>query len=323
MRTGQDNNFGITTMQYLKIFRPPNLAIIILTQYLIRYCLLNPFYSASGVPFAIGSFDFALLVLSTLLIAAGGNIINDITDIDSDRINKPEKLWIGKLMTKNNAYGLYITVTTVGVAIGFYLSFRIGYLMFGFIYLAIALMLFFYSSNYQKIAVAGNVIISLLSAMVILIVWLFEFFALRSQPALFAKLMPVTGFAGKLIWSYAVFAFLTSLIREIVKDIEDAEGDKRAGYRTLPVVAGVSRTKTVVIALSVITMAALGFAQYKLTEHNMMMVFWYLLIAVQSLFAYLIYLTVKAKKKEDFKTVSDAAKIVMVAGILSMQLFCI
>ena len=310
-------------MQYLRIFRLPNLAIIILTQYLIRYCLLKPFYAGSGISFAINSFDFALMVFSTLLITAGGNIINDITDIDSDRINKPEKLWVGKLMTKKSAYSLYIALTAAGVITGFYLSFRIGYLMFGFIYLAIALMLYFYSSNYQKIALAGNITVSLLSAMVILIVWLYEFFALRSQPALFAKLMPVSGFVSVLIWGYAAFAFLTSLIREIVKDIEDIEGDTKAGYKTLPVVSGAGRANKFVIVLTVITMAALGFGQYFLFEHSLMMVFWYLMIAVQTLFAYLLYLTIKARTKEDFKTVGDAAKIVMVAGILSMQLFCV
>ena len=310
-------------MQYLKIFRPPNLVIIILTQYLIRYCLLNPFYSASGVPFAIGSFDFALLVLSTLLIAAGGNIINDILDIDSDKINKPDKIWVGKLMTKKNAYFIYLALSITGVTIGFYLSFRIGYLMFGFIYLAIALLLYFYSSSYQKIAFVGNITVSVLSAMVVLIVWLYEFFALRSQPVFFAKLMPVTGIVSILVWSYAVFAFLTSVIREIVKDIEDREGDAKAGYRTLPVVSDIGTSKAVVIIITIITMAALGYGQYVLFNHNMMMVFWYLLIAVQSLFAYILYLMVKAKKKEDFKAVSDAAKIVMIAGILSMQLFCI
>ena len=310
-------------MQFLKVFRPPNLAIIILTQYLIRYCLLNPFYTSSGISFSISAFNFALLVLATLLIAAGGYIINDILDVESDKINKPDKVWIGKLMTKKRAYLLYFTLTIIGVIIGFYLSFYIGYIMFGLIFVAIALLLYFYSTTYQKIAILGNIAISFLSAMVILIVWLYEFFALRSQPVLFAEVMPDLKYISSLVQSYAVFAFLTSILREIVKDIEDREGDMKAGYRTLSVVYGVGKTKTFVIVLTVITMVALGFGQYFLFEHNLMMVFWYLMIAVQSLFAYLLYMTIKAKKKEDFKTVSDAAKIVMVAGILSMQLFCI
>ncbi len=309
--------------QYLKIFRVPNLAIIILTQYLIRYCLLNPFYTNSGISFAISAFDFALLVLSTLLIAAGGYIINDILDVETDKINKPDKVWIGKLMTKKIAYILYLTLTITGVIIGFYLSFRIGYLMFGLIFIAIALLLYFYSTTYQKIAILGNIAISFLSAMVILIVWLYEFFALRSQPVLFAEVMPDLKYISTLVQSYASFAFLTSIIREIVKDIEDREGDMKAGYRTLSVVYSVSTSKMIVIIFTILTMAALGYGQYVLFQHNLMMIFWYLLIAVQTLFAYLLFLTIKSKNKEDFKSVSDAAKIVMVAGILSMQLFCI
>jgi 4-hydroxybenzoate polyprenyltransferase len=310
-------------MQYLKIFRPPNLAIIILTQYLIRYCLLNPFYTNSGIFFAISAFNFALLVLATLLIAAGGYIINDILDVESDKINKPDKVWIGKLMTKKRAYILYLTLTIIGVIIGFYLSFYIGYIMFGLIFVAIALLLYFYSTTYQKIAILGNIAISFLSAMVILIVWLYEFFALRSQPVLFAEVMPDLKYISTLVQSYAVFAFLTSIIREIVKDIEDRDGDMKAGYRTLPIVYGVSTSKMIVMILAILTMAALGYGQYVLFQNNLMIVFWYLLIAVQTLFAYLLFLTIKSKNKEDFKSVSDAAKIVMVAGILSMQLFCI
>ncbi len=309
--------------QYLKILRVPNLAIIILTQYLIRYCLLNPFYTKSGMSFAISAFDFAILVIATLLIAAGGYIINDILDVESDKINKPDKVWIGKLMTKKKAYILYLTLTITGVIIGIYLSSRIGYLMFSLIFIAIALLLYFYSTTYQKIAILGNIAISFLSAMVILIVWLYEFFALRSQPVLFAEVMPDLKYISTLVQSYAVFAFLTSIIREIVKDIEDREGDMKAGYRTLPVVFGVSTSKMIVIILAILTMAALGYGQYVLFQHNLMMIFWYLLIAVQTLFAYLLFLMIKSKNKEDFKSVSDAAKIVMVAGILSMQLFCI
>ncbi len=310
-------------LQQFKILRLPNLAIIILTQYLIRYCLLGPVYSNNSIPFAIDSFNFALLVLSTLLIAAGGNIINDIMDIKTDKVNKPGKVWAGKLMSKKSAYILYFILTLTGVIIGFYLSFLIGYLMFGLIYLTIALLLYFYSVSYQRIAFLGNITVSILSAMVILIVWLYEFFALRSDPSLFAKLMPVTGYISTFIWGYAIFAFLTSLIREIVKDIEDREGDMASGYKTLPVIDGAGKAKAIAMIITLVSMIALGSGQYFLLEHNLVIVFWYLLIAVQPLFAYLIYLLVKAKKKEDFKTVSDAAKIVMVAGILSMQLFCI
>jgi 4-hydroxybenzoate polyprenyltransferase len=257
------------------------------------------------------------------LIAAGGYIINDILDVESDKINKPDKVWIGKLMTKKRAYILYVTLTIIGVIIGFYLSFYIGYIMFGLIFVAIALLLYFYSTTYQKIAILGNIAISFLSAMVILIVWLYEFFALRSQPVLFAEVMPDLKYISTLVQSYAVFAFLTSIIREIVKDIEDRDGDMKAGYRTLPIVYGVSTSKMIVMILAILTMAALGYGQYVLFQNNLMIVFWYLLIAVQTLFAYLLFLTIKSKNKEDFKSVSDAAKIVMVAGILSMQLFCI
>ncbi len=308
---------------YLKIIRIPNLLIIILTQYLLRICIIGTFYGLNATSPAFGHFDFALLVLSTLLIAAGGYVINDYFDLEVDKINRPGKMVIGKSMTMGSAYLYYWILTIIGVAIGFYLSFRVKYFMLGFIFIAIAMMLWFYSAKYKKTAFWGNFVISLLSAMVVLIVWLFEFFALRANPINYAEAMKQLGLISIVVAGYAIFAFLVSMIREIAKDVEDLEGDKAAGYKTLPVAIGIKGAKRIAIVITCVTIILLAICQYYLFEMKLMLVFWYLLIAVQSFLFFLIYSILKAKTKEDYHFLSNAAKIIMVAGILSMQLFYI
>jgi 4-hydroxybenzoate polyprenyltransferase len=308
---------------YLKIIRIPNLLIIILTQYLLRICVIGTFYGLNATSPALSQFDFALLVLSTLLIAAGGYVINDYNDIEVDKINKPGKVIIGKSLSSNSSFLYYWILTMAGVVIGFYLSFTVQYFMLGFIFVAIAMMLWFYSAQYKKTAFWGNFVIALLSAMVVLIVWLFEFFALRANPINYTEAMKQLELIGSIVAAYAVFAFLVSLIRELVKDIEDMEGDKASGYKTLPVWAGINPTKSVAAIVTCFTILLLALSQFYLYKMNLMFVFWYLLIAVQSLLFFQLYNLIKAKKKEDYHFLSNTAKIIMVAGILSMQLFYI
>ena len=285
--------------------------------------MIKPFYGLEYVNPALGEIDFALLVLSTLLIASGGYVINDYFDKGPDKINKPGKNLIGKSISAEATQILYWLLSITGILIGFYLSYKVNYLMLGFIFIAIVMMLWLYSSKYQKTVLWGNLAISSLSAMVILIVWLFEFFALRANPVKFAGAMKQFSIISILIAGYTLFAFLVSLIREIVKDIEDIEGDKDAGYRTLPIFIGVKKSSLVVSGIILISIGLLAYGQFMLFQNEFKLVFWYLMIAVQTLLIYLLYNTFTAHTKEDFHFLSNAAKILMVAGILSMQLFCV
>jgi 4-hydroxybenzoate polyprenyltransferase len=267
--------------------------------------------------------NFSLLVLATLLIASGGYIINDYFDIEIDKINKPEKRIIGKMIPEKRAMNMYWIITILGNVIGFYLAFRINYLFLGFIFPLTAIMLWYYSSRFQKTVVWGNLMISLLSAMVILIVWLFEFFTLRNTPIIYINVLSQIKMIGYIVASYAVFAYLVTLIREIVKDIEDREGDQKGNYKTLAIVFGSEKAKWVAIIIHITAVLFLAVLQYYLYMVGLNLVFWYLLAAVQSLFLFVLYYLLQAKTKEDFHFISNALKIIMVAGILSMQIFYI
>ena len=306
---------------YLKIIRLPNLAIIVLTQYLLRICIIGTWFGFSGVEPSMSEFNFFLLVLSTILIAAGGYVINDIFDVETDQINKPEKILINKSIPISIAYKMYYGLTITGTLIGFYLAFAVQYFLLGFIFVATVLLLWYYSSKYQKKVLWGNIFISGLSAMVIIIVWLFELYALRADILTYTEVMKHIRMVSIIIAAYALFAFLVSMIREIAKDIEDLDGDKVAEYTTLPIVYGVKKAKLLTSVLILASIFFLAFAMYFLYVKGIMMVFWYLLVAVQTLFVFLLYNLMKAESKEDFQFLSNACKIIMVAGILSMQLF--
>ena len=307
---------------YFKIVRLPNLGIIVLTQYLLRYCVINTWYGYSGVSAAFSNLDFALLVLSTILITAGGNVINDIFDVETDKINKPEKRLIGKSISELSAKILYLLLSISGLLIGVYLAYQVKSVQLGLIFPAIVIMLFLYSKTYQKTMLLGNVIVASLSAMVILIVWLFEFFALTSNPMVYVEVQSSLKHVSYIFFAYAMFAFIVSLIREILKDVEDKEGDEESGYGTLAIVLGKEMAKYIAASILALGMAFLAFAQYWLFENDFLLVTWYLGI-VQILFMYVLYYVLKAKTKNDFHSVSNACKILMLAGVLSMQLFCV
>ncbi|MCD4730442.1 MAG: geranylgeranylglycerol-phosphate geranylgeranyltransferase, partial [Bacteroidales bacterium] len=253
--------------------------------------------------------------------AAGGYVINDIFDIEIDKINKPDKVLINKTISLSKAYQLYYGLTIVGTLTGFYLAFAVQYFLLGFIFVATVLLLWFYSSKYQKTVLWGNIFISGLSAMVIIIVWLFELYALRADILTYTEVMKQIHVVSILVTAYGLFAFLVSMIREIAKDIEDMDGDKSASYKTLPIKVGTKKAKLLANVLIIVSVLLLAYAQYHLYIKGIMLVFWYLLVAVQTLFLFLLYNSVKAESKEDFQFLSNACKIIMVAGILSMQLF--
>ncbi len=308
-------------MKYLKIVRIPNLAIIVLTQYLLRICIIGTYFGFSGVGPAMSDFNFFLLVLSTVLIAAGGYVINDIFDVEIDKINKPDKVLINESIPLSVANRLYYGLTITGTLIGFYLAFAVQYFLLGLVFVATVLLLWLYSSKYQKTVLWGNIFISGLSAMVVIIVWLFELYALRADILTYTEVMKQIRIVSIIVAAYGLFAFLVSMIREITKDIEDMDGDRSAAYKTLPIIIGVNKAKLLFNMLIIVSVLLLAFAMYHLYLKGIMLVFWYLLVAVQTLFLFVLYNAFKAKNKEDFHFLSNACKIIMVAGILSMQLF--
>ncbi len=305
---------------YFLVFRVPNLIIIILTQFLVRYCIINSIFQFQGVGVQLDLSDFILLVLATILIAAGGYIINDYYDIDIDEFNKKKTNMIGREISIKTSWILYFSINTLAVILGFILASNISSFQLGFIFPIIAGLLWFYSTRYKGMLFWGNLIVALLAALVLLIVWLFEFMALRNNPEVFLDVMKVMGKVNIFVWSYALFAFLTTLLREWIKDVEDMKGDERFGCQTLPIVFGIKKMKVFLVSFIILLIVLLGYGQIYLIRSGYIFTFVYLIVAVQLLFIYLLYLVIKLKQHEDMEFAGLMAKIIIVAGVLSMEL---
>jgi 4-hydroxybenzoate polyprenyltransferase len=306
-----------------QLVRLPNVLIIILTMFLLRYCIVLP-YLYADTPGLISPFpDFLVLVLVTVLLAVGGYVINDYFDVKIDRINRPGKLVVNKLISGHMAIKLHMILNGIAILLGFYLAWRVKTVSFGIIFPFISGLLWIYSAKYKRILFWGNFIVAGLSAFVILVLWLFEFFWLRLDPARLADVLPVIRWVNQVFLAYATFAFLVSMVREIIKDMEDAEGDETVGCRTLPLVVGMKFSRSIVAAILVITIILLGYAQLILYRINMAVAFWYFIFPVQSGAIYLLVKLFYARKKQDYHYLSTLCKLIMLTGILSMEVIFI
>lgn len=302
-------------IQFLKLIRWKNLIMIALVQYLIKYALLLPFSESHGVLITLSDFNFFLLVLATVCIAAGGYIINDIYDIEADKINKPNKLIINKHITEKNGNTFFILLNVIGVGIGFYLSHGIGKPEFFAIFFLASALLYMYSSYLKHIAVVGNVVVSLVVCLSILLVGIFELI-----PAMDATNKAVQTTFLNIIRDYAVFAFMINLIRELVKDVEDIDGDYKAGMQTLPIVIGRERTNKIVFILSLIPVFSVIYYVITYFFKQQLVVGYFLVLVI----APLIYISIKlfsAEQKTQYKHISLVLKLVMLTGILSLLLY--
>lgn len=296
---------------FLNLIRWKNLLIIALVQVLIKYALFEPF----NIDITLDGFGFSLLVISTLCIAAAGNIINDIYDIDTDLINKPNKVIISKSISEPKAFNLFLLLTILGVCIGFYLSNLINKTGFSAIFIFSSALLYVYSTSLKQTILIGNIIVSVLIAMSIIIVGLFDLL-----PAITPENQHTQLTMFKILLNYALFAFMINLMREIIKDIEDIEGDTKAVMRTLPIVTGKNRTTKVLFGLSFIPLIAVVYYVVTYLFNYQIAVGYFLLFII----APLLYFTIKifsAKTTKELHHLSNVLKLIMLFGVLSLLLY--
>jgi 4-hydroxybenzoate polyprenyltransferase len=302
-------------IHFFKLIRWKNLILIALVQYLVKYALLLPFYESYQVTTTLSTLAFTLLVIATICIAAGGYVINDIYDIETDKVNKPSKVIINKHISEKNALNLFIILNVIGVGLGFYLSNGIGKSGYFVIFIIASALLYIYSSYLKQMLLVGNVVVSLVVSLSILLVGIFELLPVINDAN---RDIQITFF--KIILDYAVFAFMINLVREIVKDIEDIDGDYKAGMQTLPIVLGRERANRVVFILSLIPIFSVIYYLITYLFKQTEVVGYFLLFII----APLIYVTIKlfsAEQKKQYRHLSIVLKLVMLTGMLSMVLY--
>lgn len=261
---------------------------------------------------------FYLLVAASVCIAGAGYIINDYFDLSIDAVNKPQKIVIDRVIKRRWAIVWHWILSGIGLLLSFYICYKIGSWIIGLANVLAVFLLWFYSTTFKRKLLSGNIIIAALTAWVIVVVYFFcgahiSIWRLEtgSTSARFFKFTVL----------YAGFAFIVSLIREVIKDIEDKEGDARYGCKTMPIVWGVPTSKVFTAVWLVVCIAALAIVQLYAWQLGWWIISVYSIVCVILPLLYILRNLYKAVTPADFHRLSSIVKLVMLAGILSMLFF--
>ncbi len=305
---------------FLKMVRLPNLIFIALTQVLFHQCVIHPILADIGLRPVLDGWIFVLLVIASVAIAAAGYIINDYFDINIDEVNKPQKNVVDHIVSRRWAMFWHFLLSTIGVLLSFVISWKTGLWYIVIANFFCVLLLFGYSVSLKRKLLSGNILISLLTAWVILVLCLSEAGLLTFDNTDIivheakAKILRIGGL-------YAGFAFISSLIREAVKDMEDMEGDARYGCRTMPIVWGVHVTKVYVSVWLIVLIAVLVIVQVYVLQFRWWMPVLYSVLLILLPLGYIFYYLFHARSRAQFARLSQWTKLVMLTGILSMIFF--
>jgi len=304
---------------FFKLIRWPNLFFIAVTQVLFRFFVLNFVYRGSnndyGENIKLSLPLFYWLVFASVSIAAAGYIINDYFDVNIDLVNKPDKLIVDRYIKRRWTIVWHIILSFIGLVISCYIGYKLRNFYIPLFNFAAIIALFFYSTTFKKKLLIGNIIISLLTAWVILVLTFSEYSFRIIFPDIYWKRLVKVSFI------YAGFAFIISLIREVIKDMEDMQGDAKYGCTTMPIVWGLQVSKVFAAVWLVVIIAGIAFVQFYVIQLG-----WWL-SAIYSLLTIIIPLTwvlrklYMAQSPKDFHQLSNAVKLVMFTGILSMIFF--
>jgi len=292
---------------------------------LMRYFVLRPLVEVNGYELQLSFWQFVLLVLSTVLIAAAGNIINDYFDQRTDRVNKPKDIIVGVHVKRRVAMFVHQVFNFVGLALAFYLSWSIGMWKLSIVSFFAAGSLWFYSVQFKRDLIIGNVLIAFLAGLVPVLVGIYEipllidtygeevtrYFRLErplEDPTIYFKLL------FYFIFGYAVFAFALNLIREMQKDMADIKGDARIGAKTVPLVYGIKNAKKITAVLIVIVIASLIVLQQKVVNDPYS--FTYMLGAVILPLLAGLWVNHRAVKRVQFVRAGNFMKLAMLGGLL-------
>lgn len=299
--------------------RWPNLVFIFLTQLLFYYCIQLPLHDSPAgyvLPW-LNQPLFFLLATSSVLIAAAGYIINDYFDLNIDRVNKPKRLVVDRIIKRRWTILWHWILSGIGLILSFYVSWRLRNPLIALGNLSCVILLYFYSTTFKRKLLIGNIIISLLTAWVVLVLYVGELhwagFGISNYRLLLSTLF-------KFAIVYSSFAFLLSLIREVIKDIEDMDGDMKYGCRTMPIVWGVNVAKVYAGTLIVVLLGALVILQFYVLQKAWIPLAVYGGLLIDLPLLYILRKLYAAQTKQEYHRLSNIIKLVMLAGILSIIL---
>ncbi len=298
---------------FFKLIRVGNLLIIAITQICMKYLVFSPLNEYSSFTPAL----FSISLLSTLLIAAAGYIINDYFDVKTDKINHPETVVVDVAIKRRWAMALHIIFNAIGLVLGLYLALKCHSLKLVTFQILSILLLWFYSTHFKKQLLVGNIVVSLLTATIPVMPMVYDYYLSAGADVLLLRHL----FGGYLktfyviVFGYSAFAFLTSFAREFMKDMEDYKGDIQTGCKTMPIVWGMITSKVVTFFLIVITIGLLLLASIKFYTYRQYISVYYILGLVVLPLTLLIVQVIRAQSSRDFKMASLLLKFIMLFGI--------
>ena len=303
---------------FFRLIRWPNLVFIALTQMLFRYFILDFVYQENDLAYKsikLNELLFFLLMAASVCIAAAGYIINDYFDVNIDQVNKSSKVIIGTYIKRRWAIFFHAILSLTGFILSLYIGYKLNNIYIPFFnFIAIAL-LWFYSTTFKKKLLVGNVIISLLTAWVILVLTLSEYrFRISPEDFVWQRILKVS-------FVYAGFAFIISLIREVIKDMEDIEGDLKYGCKTMPIVWGLPASKVFTGVWIVVLAGVLVIIQIYILQFGWWIPAVYALLTIAIPLVWVLRKLYDATTPKDFHRLSSVVKMIMGAGILSMLFF--
>ena len=281
---------------------------------------MSPMFQSGIVGVIPASPAFTLLLISMIFIVAGGYVINDFFDVEIDKVNKADRLIVSKIFSEDVTKFFYIILTFIGLVAGLTSSILIldakFYLLFAILILLVCL-LYSYSVNYKKKLIIGNLIVSLSVAFAVFLPWLFEMLYLSNNALMLYAVKDTIMSILPFVLIYTLFAFLMTMIREIVKDAEDFKGDLVTHCRTIPIVYGVKIMNIIVGVLALLAWMLLLLYQIILFKLHSYIALGIMFVIWNSL-PILIFQLFNKNADVNYHGYSTFLKIIMLLGILSM-----
>ena len=303
-------------INFLKVIRYQNLIFIAFIQLIMQKAVLLPILQTFGFENSLDNNLLLLLMVGSVFIAAGGYVLNDYFDIKIDTINHPDKQLVGTVISRQNAMITHQILTGIGILCGLLLAYFVRSFTVGFIFIIISGLLWFYSASYKRQFITGNIVVAFMAAMSILAVGITQIADLQIEYGKLIYETPIPNQIYSWMGGFAIFAFLCTWIREIIKDIEDEKGDREMECHTMPIKWGVKRTKLFLYGLIFVTVLSLFLANSFFIHFEGMLTLRYIIFGLTLPFAALLYLIYTAKNKIDFHQASTLSKVIMLIGVL-------
>lgn len=302
---------------FLNFIRWKSILLCLIALVVVRFFLIEPFYEnfVGGLASTISNLEYFIFCLSILLIVVASILINEYFDQDIDNINRAEKdIYIGRIISEKRVLTLFYALSIIAVLIGYVIGYLNGFLHLGSLMIVFVFMLYFYSLKYKRNFLVGNIVVAILYSMIILLPVLFELFALMNNPGGLFKVI-IVPLKEELLYVtlfFTVITFLLTLIREIVCDMQDEEGDRECDSHSLIVLLGEKKTKNVVYVLSILFLALTLF--FLFTYYTGVHLIVCALIVCAPMLFFLKELT-KAKSIQDYGFLSELLRMIFVSGL--------